>query len=175
MNISDRILFLKYALPCAGTLVKRGSVSQEEWDDSIRNLSNGHAKPGAENTFKVATAFCTLMAKDAGESEISENTIRRYFLSEHDTVVDRRAEEMGDFLPDDCRIYAGKVADVAENRAIVETQRGKLEYRTDFCKVREGDTVVVHWDFVVEHVDLDTAKALWNAKKIYFPEAEDIF
>lgn len=162
MEISDRMLFLKYALPCAGTLVKRGVVSQVYVDGLIRKVSSGELpEAGAESIFKVANAMCGFLARKEGKSIIDSGVIRDYFLMKHSEVVDERYALMKDFNPADCRTYAGRVLKAAEGRATVDTPLGEREYRTDFCKdAKEGDTVAVHFDFVIEKVSAETASRM---------------
>ena len=52
MKIEDRNLFLKYALPCIHTLVKRGTVSKNYADNLLENVSNNKTIPkGSEDIF----------------------------------------------------------------------------------------------------------------------------
>jgi hypothetical protein len=150
MNDKDRLLFMKYALPCAGTLVKRGKITQRELDKLIEIVKNNEEIPtGAENIFKVAMAACTLIAKDSGRG-IDSEIIRDYFINHHDEVIDKRFEEMKDFDPEACRIRKGKVLESGGLFVIVENSSGTGKFRTDFCKAKEGEEVITHWDFVVE-------------------------
>ncbi len=146
MNNEDRLLFMRYALPCAGTLVKRGNINQEEVDRLIEIVKNKDEIPtGAENVFKVAMTACKLIAKDSGR-EIDSEIIRDYFINRHDEIIDKRFEEKKDFDPEACRVRKGVVSKASRGFATVGTK----VYRTDFCNIRKGDTVVTHWDFVVE-------------------------
>ena len=154
MEISDRILFMKYALPCAGTLVRRGTVTQEYVDSLISIVARG-AEPydGAERMFKVANAVCNDLAEKMGKSSIDSEVIRKYFLLEHARVVDDRYKLMGDFDPVACNTYSGKVVSLDFGKAVVKTRLGSNTYRIDFANdIREEDEVIVHWDFVVERM-----------------------
>jgi hypothetical protein len=154
MKVKDRILFLKYALPCAGTLVKRGKVSQEHIDKIIEQISNNQVpKEEVEKKFKVAFAMCSNLAKEMKKDSINEEVIRRYFISEHDKTVDERFKLMGDFDPVACKTRIGKVLEVDKEFAVVETSLGKKKYKTVFTKdIKKEDNVIVHFDFVVEKV-----------------------
>ncbi len=148
----DRLLFLKYALPCASTLVKRGKASQEYVDSLVELVSSGKVpEESAESMFKVANAMCESIGRRMGKEEIDSDVIRQYFLLEHSEVVDDRYALMGDFNPADCKTYSGKVIEVTADSAIVETKLGRRRYRTTFVKeVKKGGIVVVHWNFVIE-------------------------
>lgn len=163
----SRLLFMKYALPCAGTLVKRGDVKQEYADMLMDAVKNGKRIPeGAERIFKVALAACSLLAGDSGKKSIDEDVIRRYFLFGHDEVIGRRYEEMGDFDPQACRVTAGVVESAGRGFAVVRTLGGRKRYRADYCNARKGDTVVTHWDFIVEKTDRETAGRMNSCRKI---------
>ncbi len=169
MNIEEnsRVLFMKYALPCAGTLVRRGKVSREYIDrliDIVKN--NGKIPKDAEKIFVVAFSACSLIAMDSGKSSIDSDIIREYFLLRHDDVIDRRYEEMGDFDPEACRTRSGIVGSVGDDFAVVNTPLGKGKYRTDFVSdIRRNDVVVTHWNFVVEKIDKNTVERMKVSKK----------
>ncbi len=167
MIIEDRLLFLKYALPCAGTLVKRGSITQEAVDRLISMVAGGRVpEEGAEAVFKVATAMCGHYARLMGKPSIDSEVIRRYFLVEHSVVVDERYELMKDFDPVSCKTYSAKVLRSDGSHALVQTNLGKRSCRADFARdVKAGDTVVVHWDFIVERIPESVADSMATARK----------
>jgi len=156
----DRLLFLRYALPCASTLVKRGNVTREYIEGLVEQVSR--RKPpeeDAEKLFKVANVMCDSVAERMHKQSTDAEVIRRYFLFEHSKVVDDRFELMKDFSPVDCRTYAGKVVRLADGNATVETILGQMEYRNPFVSdAKVGDDVVVHFDFVVEKLATEVAR-----------------
>jgi len=159
---------MKYALPCAGTLVKRGSVTQEVVDDLIQRISEGREIPeNAEAVFKVANVMCRLFARNMDKTSIDDDVIRRYFLFEHDYVIDKRHQDVGDFDPEACRTCPGRVLQVKENTLLVKTPQHENEYRRDFVhNIKKGDFVVVHWDFAVEKIDRETVNKLLEIKHL---------
>ena len=167
MIISDRLLFLRYALPCAFTLVNRGNVPAQDVENAIELVSHGKLPAeGFESIFKVANVMCEQVATRMGKKEIDSEVIRQYFLFEHSPVVEDRYKLMKDFNPVDCKTYPGKVAELNTSTAIVETRIGRREYRTDFERdVRIGDVVVVHFDFIVEKIPGTTAEKMEMAAK----------
>lgn len=162
MKIEDRLLFLKYALPCASTLVKRKKVTQEYVEELMHLVSDGKVpKENAESMFKVANAMCDSIATRMGKTAIDAEVIRQYFLLEHNKVVDDRYELMGDFNPMDCKTYAGKVLEISDGSAIVETRLGRKKYKNLFAKgVKKGDVVAVHFSYIVEKIDNKIAKQM---------------
>lgn len=169
MTIVDRLLFLKYALPCAGTLVKRGGVSQDYVDRLILQVSRGSEPDrGAERMFVVANVMCTRIAKEMHKKSVDSEVIRNYFLFNHSKVVDDRFDLMKDFNPVDCKTYAGKVIDVHDGYATVETVLGRKKYNTIFEKgVKKNDDVVVHFDFIIEKILPETAEKMNEMRAAY--------
>lgn len=169
MKIENRLLFLKYALPCAGTLVMRGNVPQEYVDHLVQLVSKGKVpEEDAESMFKVANAMCEFIAKRSGKETIDDDVIRQYFLMEHSRTVDDRFELMKDFDPVDCKTYACKVVEADGDSALLETPLGKRTYKTIFERdVKPGDNVVVHWGFIVERIPESLARKMEEKRKSY--------
>jgi hypothetical protein len=154
MKINNKKLFLKYAIPCAETLVKRGQINQERLNELIEKIvKNKKIFDEDVDMFKVAKAHSTILAKELGKDEIDEEVIEKYFLEKHDEVVDERFEQMNDFDPDKCRIKNGKVLSIGNGEALVETTKNKSSYRIDFVPdIKRGDFVIVHRDFIVRKI-----------------------
>lgn len=162
MNSEDRLLFLRYALPCASTLVRRGKVSQDSIDSLIKVVSEGKKPPeDTEKIFVVANTMCNKIAKGMGKNGVDSEVVRTYFLFEHSDVVNDRFELMKDFNPVYCKTYPGKVISRATDSAIVETILGRKNYKTIFAdKIKAGDEVVVHYDYIIERINKETVKKM---------------
>lgn len=165
MRIQNRHLFLKYALPCAGTLVSRGTVSKNYVSHLVELVSQGKLpKENAEEMFKVANAMCKAIAMRMGKKAIDSKVIRTYFLLEHSKVVDDRYKLMGDFNPVNCKTYAGKVLKANGGFATVKMPLGTKRYRTDFVKgLRKNDTVSLHFNFIIEKISESMAQKMQGA------------
>ncbi len=176
-KISNRLLFFKYAVPCAETFVKRGTINKEEYKDLIEQVRNGkEPEKNRENIFKVAMANLTFLALERNKDKIDDDTIREYFLFKHDKVVDDRFELMGDFNPDKCRTYPGIVRKLENDNASVEIPNGIYSYRTDFVKnLKVNDIVVTHRDFIVEKISKDLAIKMWKLKEQNPQKIKQIF
>ncbi len=171
IRISDKNLFLRYAIPCTSTLLRRGSIEQRTVDvllDFV--LEKKRIKIEIDRIFPVAYDACRKIAMGKGKGEIGPDEIREYFWRQHDDVIERRFVEKGDFDKEACRIWAGKVLRPLEgNKAEVLTQRGKKFFRSDFePKMQSGDYVLVHYDFITEKVSRDDAKTIWEARNRRF-------
>jgi hydrogenase maturation factor len=164
MEITDRELFFKYALPCATTLVKRGVVTQDYVNQLIELVYKNKPIPkDTEEIFKVAMAMCNSIAAKMKKDSIDKEVIRRYFLVEHARIVDLRYKIKKDFDPVLCKTYKGEVIAVGKHDAVVETKLGKLKCRTDFTPyISVGDRVVVHNKFIVEKINEDIEKLMAN-------------
>jgi len=166
MEIINRVLFFKYALPCAGTLIERGSLTKKEFEKML-GLVKKEKEPekGCENVFKVAMAHLTFIAKEKNKDKIDDEIIREYFLFRHDEAVDERFGMVGDFDPIECKTYPGIVRDLKED-AVVETPLGVKKYKKVFVgELKVNDVVVVHRDFVVEKISETIGKKMWDLKK----------
>ena len=91
MKITDRDLFLKYAIPCGHVLVKRGDLKQETLD-RIRDkvVFKQEVREDLEDIFPIAVRMCKLLAKKSGKSVIDQEVIRDYFWHEHPKAVEWR-------------------------------------------------------------------------------------
>jgi len=165
MEIENRLLFFKYALPCAGTLIERGSLTRENFEKMLSLVEEGkEPEKGKEKIFKVAMAYLTFIAKEKSKDIIDEEVIREYFLFRHDEAVEERFEEMGDFDSLQCKTWPGIVKDVKDD-AFVETPIGIKPYKKIFVKdLKVDDTVVVHRDFIVERISKQIADRMMSFK-----------
>jgi hydrogenase maturation factor len=170
-----RMLFLKYALPCGFTLVKRGVIPKKTLTDAINSLAKGKVSGHPEKLFKTALSSCKSVAKAYGKNSVDKASIRRYFLLEHDAVVNKRYSMFKDFNTLKCRTYSGRVANIKGSAAFVKTLIGTNKYRYDFCKsLNKGDYVVVHRSFVVEKINQSKFRRLWKLKERYFNSKKSI-
>ncbi|MBU0530072.1 MAG: HypC/HybG/HupF family hydrogenase formation chaperone [Candidatus Aenigmatarchaeota archaeon] len=166
MQIINKILFLKYAIPCSSTLVKRGWITQERVDRMYELLKKGEVEERLEDIYLVATSGCKLIALKSGR-DITDDVIREYFLDSHDEVIDKRFKEMGDFDPEECRTHPAKVLSV-EKEVEVLTPKGVRKITNTFeHDLRPGDYVVIHYDFIIERLSKEKAKNLWIKKEKY--------
>jgi len=164
---ASKKLFFRYAVPCSETLAKRGVITQKYQRNLMKSiLLNKRIPKNSENIFKVASSMCEKTAKKLGKKLVDEEVVRRYFLFGHDKVVDRRYKIFKDFDPMLCRLYSGKVI-VSGSRALVQTIMGDKEYIASL-RIKKGDYVVVHRDFIVEKISKKLARKLWSIKQIYF-------
>jgi len=84
MIIKDRLLFLKYALPCACTLVKRGKILQSEVDRAVRLVAAGKVpEKGFEKECQIHQELSKtfhnifVVSGDRPMAEVSEVIVRK--------------------------------------------------------------------------------------------------
>ena len=170
MRFSDekaRALFMKYALPCAGTLVKRGTVKGSEARDLMEKASSGIEMPkGSEKIFKTALRECEKIARKSGKASIGTESVRKYFFFGHDDAVRKRYKKFRDFDPASCAVYPGKVKSAGDGKAVVETPMKASEFSTRLCpEIKKGDWVSVHRNFIAEKISPKLANSLWRRKR----------
>jgi hypothetical protein len=157
----DKLLFLKYAVPCGMTLVNRGDISMEHLDNLREKAASERVDDvDPEETFKIAVRMCYLTARKLGKEMIDSGVIRKYFWHDHEDAIKWRSEVFNDIRLDTCRVYPGRVEHVGDF-VTVRTSMGNLEFRKDFIPdIRTGDIVVTHYDHVIERISLESARKL---------------
>jgi hydrogenase maturation factor len=157
----DKILFLRYAIPCGITLMNRGDLDEAVLDNLRQKTASGDVGDvDPEGTFKIAVRMCYLTARKLGKEKIDSEVVREYFWHDHEDAVNWRSEVFRDIRIDTCKVYPGKVVSVGEH-ATVSTEIGSIEFRRDFVpNLNKGDFVVTHYDHVVEKISEETAKKL---------------
>jgi len=158
MDEDARRLFLKYAVPSCETHVRRREMQQSRADELMAILSeNGKLPDDAEQTFKVALQVCGALAGIMHKDSIDADVVREYFLVLHNRVVDEQKEMLRNvdshFDPARCKTYSGKVINIEGENAVVATELGRRNYKMAFARdVKNGDTVAVHYDFIIEKI-----------------------
>jgi hypothetical protein len=152
LEIDDRDLFLKYAIPCGQVLVDRGSLDREVLENLRKRVAARRPpRESIEDCFPVAARMATIIAHRMGKERIDEEVIRRYFLSDHDQAVRWRSSIFPDIKVDECLIHPGRIVRREGDLLVAKTPRGELSLRGDFApEAKRGDLVTVHYDFISE-------------------------
>lgn len=161
MKITDRSLFLRYAIPCGHVLVKRGDLKQETLDSVKERLLRGEGvREDLEALFPIAVRMCKLLAQKSGKGAIDPEVIRDYFWREHAKAVEWRAEIYPDLPKEECLTFPARVLEPGKN-PLVETPLGKKRAKADFVsQVKKDDWVIVHYDYIVEKIPWEQAERL---------------
>jgi hydrogenase maturation factor len=171
MKITDRDLFLRYAIPCGDVLVKRGNLKQETLDRiRKRVIRKERVEDDLERVFPIAVRMCRLIAKKLGKGAIDPGIIRQYFWHEHAKAVEWRAEIYPDLPKEKCLTYPARVLKPGK-KPLLETPVGERRAKPDFVPgLKKDDWVIVHYDYIVEKIPWKEAeKLLAEESKIKVP------
>lgn len=161
LPIKDKELFLRYAIPCGGVLVDRGSVSQKTMDQLKGDLLSG--RPIGQDLgkiFQVGVRMLNLLAYRRGKTAIDQNTIRRYFWFEHPDCVREQAKTHPDVVPEQCIVLPARVLK-AGKETLVRTPLDDRKVKQDFVPdIKPGEWVMVHYSYIVERITEKQAKWL---------------
>lgn len=175
MELQDKGLFLRYAIPCSRVLIKRGWVRKEVIDGLLRKvLNNIPVEEDLGEIFMFAHSMCSFLAERGGKAAIDRDVIREYFWKEHDSAARERSREFSDFDLTACRVLPGMVVALFGMGASVEvvTPKGQGRYKNIYREaLHPGDFITVHYDVIAEKITAQDAKDLWEEKKKYFNEA----
>jgi len=165
LKVSDKGLFLRYAIPCGSVLVRRGTVSQELLDEmKTKVVNNEQINDKYTEVYKVALFFLTKIARGLGKKVIDKEVIHKYYFKEHDEVVTARSKVKTDVNEQLCRVKPGKILKI-NGIATVETPLGEFEVKLDFIpEAKIGDFITVHYDYGCEIISETLAKKLWKTK-----------
>jgi Ni,Fe-hydrogenase maturation factor len=147
MKIKNRKLFFAYALPCLEDLIKKGKISKKKAKSMISDYKAGKLLEGCERVFETALFFLEKIAKKMGKKYIDEEVIRKYFQEYHNKIL-----EKGKSL-EKCKIKFGKVIRIGRNCVWVKVNGKNKKYKTFLDDLKEGDNVVLHWDYIVDKAE----------------------
>jgi hydrogenase maturation factor len=166
LPISDKELFLRYAIPCGEVLVKRGSLDPKLLKKAEKIVTDGKtANIDPSKMFPTAAKMCTLIAHKMGKKVIDQEVIRRYFLFEHEKAVRWRMRIYPDVVPEKCIVFPARVLRSGE-LLLVNTPAGKRILDTRFApEVKRGDWVSMHYSYASEKISGETAKRMLRKKK----------
>ena len=152
LEIADKDLFLKYAVPCGEVLVSRGSLDRKTLEGFRRVVADGRRiSDDIAESFPVAARMTSIIAQRMGKEKIDEEVIRRYFLFEHDHAVRWRASIWNDVRIDECLIQPGRIVRREGDSLVVNTPSGEKTFRGEFVpEAGRGDFVTLHYDFISE-------------------------
>jgi hydrogenase maturation factor len=166
LPITDKELFLRYAIPCGQVLVNRGSLDPKLLKKAERIVTDGktaNIDPG--KMFPTAAKMCTLIALKMGKKAIDAEVIRRYFLFEHEKAVRWRMKIYPDVAPEKCIVFPARVLRSGE-LLLVNTPSGKRILDTRFApEVKRSDWVATHYSYASEKISGETAKRMLRKRK----------
>jgi hydrogenase maturation factor len=163
-------LFLKYAMPCLVERIRRGEISEEEFEKLCEDLVENKPIPDEKmhTLFPVAMNFIKDSAEkkkkfDGKTAKIDKEVVRQYFWYDHDEVVRTR---MNPSRAKYCYVLPGKVKQVKDNIALVQTPFDEREVNISFLGKKDilKKNVTVHYYHACEIISDEEAKELWVLK-----------
>jgi hypothetical protein len=106
-----------------------------------------------ESRFPRAFSHISRIASELNKDKWEIEVIRKYFLKQHNSVVDKldAPEEFKDM----CRVNIAKVVQIEEEKkAVVKYGKGKKRkvFSSYIPNLEIGDNVAIHWQYAVEKV-----------------------
>jgi hypothetical protein len=162
-NSAAKLLFLRYALPstvgragelgsCSGDLITASKADPALVQQVFRGVL---PDLDIRSNFRVASAWCELIAKEMRRESIDEDAIRAYFWFVHNAVIDKRVDLGENFDHASCRMRLGTIirVDAEKKIATVVTSEGEILCDTSFINdAAKGDRVATHFNYITEKV-----------------------
>ena len=157
-------VFFRYAFSCTDELYELSLISKEVLEKVRGYIESGQVpnRDFLESTYPNGLARIEKLAKSLGRDKWDEFVIRKYFLEEHNKVIDKREGSyriMTTTQRELCKVRIGVVKKVymKEGKLLtydvdygdrVQTVIGKY-----FSDARVGDRISTHWNFAVEKIN----------------------
>jgi len=156
MLIKARLLFLRYAFPCAGITLARGKISQQQYNNLEKAVLTGHP-PSIVNLTRIfgpAWRRINRLANLIEKSPLDPETIRTYFLKFHNQDIKQNDGSYAmapEFLKKLCRVEKAKIIQVSSDFYLVKIRNKKRAVSKAICpRAKVGDIVAVHYGYAVE-------------------------
>lgn len=162
MNETPEAVFFRYSADCAYQLFNLGRITKQQYD-AVRDYRKNRKVPDRdflEAAYPTAIERIKKLAQAMGKNYWDVEVIRKYFLEEHNKVIDR-GEGYYATAPSSvrelCKFRIGTVK--------AKSNRGINIYRVDFGDIEEdivgeyvpnaniGDRIRTHWKTAIELVD----------------------
>lgn len=156
-------VFFKYSIPCARELLDLGTIN-----DEIHELILDYAKKKItpdreflERAYPAALKRIEKVAERLGVNKWNVLAIRKYFLENHNAVIDNREGNYARILPRSCELCKVRVGTVVG----IENTLGTVVYQIDYGDKRDfalgtyynsaavGDRISTHWRIAVEKIE----------------------
>ena len=149
--IKPESYFLKYAFPCAEVLKDLRRITEKDFEKAKKAAFSNKTLPKRylEKIFKNAVIRMKKIDKNCWNIA----TIRKYFLDEHNKVIDREEGEykrLPEAIKQLCRIKTGKVIEIKKGILITKVKNEKINLVPLYKNPKKGDKVIIHYGFAVE-------------------------
>jgi len=156
--MKSEIFFLKYAFPCSFVLILRKEIRKKEHDLLYKSTKEEKLYLPKD---KIEKIFWRPMKFLKSISNLDE--IQKYWRFDHN--IHLKKGEFKDFdhsLIKHCMVIPCEVVRVKKNLVEVKSPflKKNIELKSDFLKVKVGDKVTKHYDFICEKMSDDMYKKM---------------
>ena len=162
MNESAEEIFSRYSYPCAGDLLNLKLITQEDYDLLEKYHKEGKipSKEEFEKLFPNALERVERLADSIGKDKWDYDVIKKYFLEEHNKVIDREEglyEGAHHTIKELCKVRVGEIVkkEIVGNNTLYSVNYGNEEEKivgNYLPDANVGDNVSTHWKFAIEKV-----------------------
>jgi hydrogenase maturation factor len=166
--MKPEIFFLKYAFPCSFVLLSRKEITKEEHKLLYKSAKEEKLYLPIE---KIEKIFWRALEFIGSISDL--DLVQKYWWFNHNKYIKReKIKNLDKKLLKDCMIIPCKVLSVNKNNAVVKSEFDDfIKLKIDFVKVKPGDKVTKHYDYVCEKISESLyTKMVKNLKKLQIPE-----
>jgi len=148
--MKPEIFFLKYAFPCSFVLLLRKEITKREQDLLYKSAKEEKlylTKDKIEKIFWRPIRFLKSI------SDLDE--IQKYWRFDHNFYLKKKEfKDFEEVLIEHCLVIPCEVVKVKKNKAEVKSSflKKNVELKSDLVKVRIGDKVTKHYDFISEKI-----------------------
>ncbi len=162
-NETPEDVFFKYAADCAYDLFSLKLISEEDYKNVLLHRNNGTSpsRDYLQRIFPNAVRRIGRLANSLGREIWDVYTVRKYFLEEHNNVIDRREDLYQKAAPQIRSLCKVRIGTIVEKELV----GGVMGYKVDYGGMTEnvvgkylpnenvGDKISTHWRFAVENVN----------------------
>jgi hydrogenase maturation factor len=148
--MEPEIFFLKYAFPCSFILLSRKEITKKEHDLLYKSAKEKKLYLTKDRIEKI---FWRPMKFLKSISDLDK--IQKYWRFDHNFYLkEKEFKDFDDSLIEHCLVIPCEVVKVKKNKAEVKSPflKKNMELNSNFVKVRLGNKVTKHYDFICEKI-----------------------
>lgn len=162
--MKPEIFFLKYAFPCSFVLLSRKEINRKDYELLYKSAKEEKLYLPIE---KIEKIFWQALEFISSISDL--DSVQKYWWFNHNKYLKReKIKNLDKNLLKDCMVIPCEVLSVNKNSAIVKSEFDDyIKLKIDFVKVKPGDKVTKHYDYVCEKISESLyTKMMKNLKKL---------
>ena len=158
-NDSPENCFLKYAFPCANTLLCNNQITKKEFKELQKDVLEGKTvhRERLLKLFPAAFRRISEVADKINKCVWDSEVIRHYFIDEHNEYIDRGEGNYKNFpktFRNFCKVYKAEIVKKEGRFLSVKYNSMKREVLADLVpEAEKGDVVTIHQGYAVEKIE----------------------